>query len=816
MEQQRQRRSRHSQRNEPKELPAKPELASKQLIFRRTAFLMFFCGFFMFTPLIKELWVLSVVLHDEHGGMAASQQTKNVSVSANRGNIYDSSGNVLAMSATVYKLILSPRDLESKINQRDYVFEEGENKGENDVLAYTQAIAERKQTLAFGIVQILPELSLESILERMEKTNSAYEVLVSEIEEETAELLRLFLAENNCGYDLWLAPDSKRYYPYSQLAAGILGFVNSNGGAYGVEAAYESYLQGTDGRIVTAKTGSQIEMYNSYSSFEDASNGYDVHLTLDATIQAYAEKTLAEGIEMFDIQNGGFCIIMDPNSGAVLGAASAPVYDLNQYATVIDPMLLTFVEEETAALIEQNKEDTSKTIEEITQEATSASLATARNTMWRSLTFQDTYEPGSTFKALVLAAALEEGLISESDTFYCSGSHTVADRTISCSKVTGHGYQTLAQAVENSCNPAFMEIGARMGVDLFYEYFEAFGLKNSTGLDLNGEYLGTIWPQSSMSIVDLAVASFGQRFTVNPLQMITGFAATINGGYLVEPYVVDSIQADNGTIVEKSSTTVVRQVVSQETSDITREILEGVVSNGSGINARVAGFSIGGKTGTSETLVDGIVTVSFMGFAPAEDPHVIVLLGFHSPNRAFPGSSYSTTGHYISGGNMPALLVGPLIADVLDYMGVQREYSEEELAMSDVIVPKVTDLNLSDGIEILASKNLNYRTIGEGSTITSQIPARNAVISGNSTVILYLGDAVPEVSSTVPNVYGLSYADAKSVLESSGFFLATSTYVNTFCTVEAQSLSPGEVAEMGTVVDVVFTTIDVEDGYLVG
>ncbi len=805
----------NSQRKEPEPMPRKVERNSKQVIFRRTAVLMLVCGFGMFLPLISQLWHLAIVMHDEHGGMAASQQTKNVSVTANRGNIYDANGNVLAMSATVYKLILSPRDLESKVNQRDYVFSEGENKGQNDVVAYQQAIADRKMTLATGISQVFPELSLESVLERMEKTNSAYEVLATDIEEETAEVLREFMAEHNCGYDLWLAPDSKRYYPYSQLASGILGFVNSNGGAYGVEAAYESYLQGVDGRIVTAKTGSQIEMYNSYSSFEDASNGYDIHMTIDATIQSYAEKTLAEGIERFDILNGGFCIVMDPNTGAVLGAASSPTYDLNNYSTVIDPMLIEYVEEETAALIAQNKNDTSKTQEEIAQEAQSVATAAARNTMWRSLTFQDTYEPGSTFKALVLAAALEEGLVTVNDMFYCSGSHTVADRTISCSKRVGHGMQTLAQAVQNSCNPAFMEIGARLGIDLFYKYFEAFGLNTSTGLDLNGEFLGTIWPQSSMSIVDLAVASFGQRFTVNPLQMITGFAATINGGYLVEPYVVDSIQAADGTVIEKASTTVVRQVVSAETSDITREILEGVVSQGSGINARVAGFTIGGKTGTSETLVDGIVTVSFVGFSPVEDPHVIVLLGLNSPNRASPGSNFSTSGHYISGGNMTAILVGPLIADVLDYMGVQREYSEEELAMSDVIVPKVTDLSLDDGIDILASKHLNYRTIGEGSTITAQVPARNAVISGNSTVILYLGDAVPEVSSTVPDVYGLSYVNAKAVLEEKGFFLATSTYVNTFCTVEAQSISAGETAEMGTVIDVVFSSIEVEDGYLV-
>lgn len=801
-----------AQRSTPKDREPRRELGSKRLIFRRTAILMAICGFGMFLPLIGQLWVLSVELHDDYGSRAASQQTKNVTVTANRGNIYDTNGNILAMSATVYKLILSPRDVIAKINTREHLISDGENKGELDQASFDAAVLQRQQTLAIGISQILPDLTLEEVLARMERTNSAYEVIATNIEEETAELLRELMSENNCGYDLMLTPDSKRYYPYSQLASGIIGFVNDNGGAYGVEAAYESYLSGSEGRVVTAKTGSGTEMYNSYSSFEDAVNGYDVRLTIDATIQSYAEKALAEGIETFDIEKGGFCIIMDPNTGAVLAAASSPTYDLNNYSDIVDPKLSQQVEAETASIAGQNQNTPDKTWEEIILEARSTALNTARSTMWRSLTFQDTYEPGSTFKALILAAALEEGLVTEHDMFYCSGVLSVADYDIHCSNRSGHGMQTLAQAVQNSCNPAFMEIGSRMGIDLYYQYFESFGLKDSTEIDLNGEFLGTIWPQESMSIVDLAVGSFGQRFTVNPLQMVCGFAATINGGYLMQPYVVESITDENNATIELTQPTVVRQVVSQETSARTRAILESVVSIGSGKNARVAGYSVGGKTGTSETLVDDLVTVSFMGFAPADDPHIIVLLGYNQPNRSFPGSNYSTTGHYISGGNMPALIAGPLIAEVLDYMGVQRDYSEEEMAMSDVTVPKVTDLTLEDGISILTSKNLNYRTIGEGETITTQVPARNAIISGNSTVILYLGDAVPDASAEMPNIYGLTYQDAKGLLENRGFFLSTDTYLDSQCTVTYQSIVPGTDTEIGTVVDVTFTTTRVEDG----
>lgn len=791
----------------PKTVLVQKDKGSKRLIFRRTGFLMFLCGFFMFLPLFWQLWDLAVVNHDKYGGMAASQQTKSVSMSANRGNIYDSQGNTLAMSATVYKLILSPLDLLIKINERDY----RDSDGIVNEIAYQNAIIERKQTLAQGLAQLFPEqLTTESILERMERDYSQYEVLLTNIEEDDAVLVREFLAFHNCGYDLWLTPDSKRYYPYSSLASGILGFVNDNGGAYGIEAAYETNLQGMEGRIVTAKTGRGTELYNSFSSFDDAINGNNIHLTIDATIQSYAERTLAEGIQAYDIEKGGFCIILDPNTGEVLAAASSPTYDLNSYSEIIDPKLQAYVTSETNRLVSANSGATDKSYDEIVAESRAIATSTARETMWKSLTFQDTYEPGSTFKALILAACLEEGLVSESDTFYCSGSCTIAGETIRCSNTSGHNMQTLAQAVENSCNPAFMDMGERLGIDLFYKYFEAFGLKDSTGIDLNGEYLGIMWEKSAMTVVDLAVGSFGQRFTVNPLQMVTAFAATINGGHLMEPYVVSSISDDTGTVIEAKQPTVVRQVVSQESSDRTRAILESVVENGSGKNARVAGYSVGGKTGTSETLVDDEVTVSFIGFAPVEDPQIIVLLAFNAPNRVSTGSSYSTTGVYISGGNMAALSAGSLISDVLDYLGVKKDYSSDEILMAEVTVPRVTDLELEEGIEILNSKLLNYRTVGEGDIITSQVPARGAIISGNSTVILYLGDSVPEANTTVPNLYGMTYANAKATLEARGLFLTTSAYVDASSTISSQSIASGTVANLGTVINANFTAPSVQ------
>lgn len=792
----------------PKTILVNKNKGSKRLIFKRTVFLMWLCGFFMFLPLFHQLWDLAVVNHDKYGGMAASQQTKSISMSASRGNIYDGQGNILAMSATVYKLILSPLDLVVKINERDFK----DADGITDEVAYQSAIQSRKENLALGLNRLFPEqLEVEAILERMERSHSQYEVLLTNIEEDDAILVREFLTEQGCGYDLWLTPDSKRYYPYSSLASGIIGFVNDNGGAYGIEAAYETSLQGLEGRIVTAKTGRGTELYNSFSSFDDAVNGNNVHLTIDSTIQAYAERTLEEGIKAYDIEKGGFCIILDPNTGEVLASASSPTYDLNSYAEIIDPKLQEYVYSETNRLVSANSNTPDKTYDEIYTEAKAQATATARESMWRSMTFQDTYEPGSTFKALVLAACLEEGLVSESDTFYCSGYSTIAGERIGCSNTNGHQMQTLSQAVQNSCNPAFMELGERLGIDLFYKYFEAYGLKDATGIDLNGEYLGTVWPKDAMTIVDLAVGSFGQRFTVNPLQMVTAFATAINGGYLLQPYLVSSISDDSGTIISETQPTVIRQVVSQETSQRTKAILHSVVEYGSGKNARIAGYAVGGKTGTSETLIDDEVIVSFIGFAPVEDPQIIVLLAFNAPNRVSTGSNYSTTGIYISGGNMAALSAGPLIADTLDYLGIKKEYSDAEVLMAQITVPRVTDFSLEEGAEILEGKLLNYRTVGEGDVITSQVPARGAVVSGNSTVILYLGDSVPENNTTVPNLYGMTYSAAKETLEARGLFITTEAYVDVSSTITSQSVVPGTVANLGVVVNVNFTHLTVRD-----
>lgn len=790
---------------------------SKRMVFRRSLVLMLVFGVGLFIPLLAQLWNIAIVHHDEYQAKATRQQLMDVTVSANRGDILDANGEVLAMSATVYNLILAPKDLVASVSENKFKDEDGNL----DEEAYNAEVQRKRDEVVDGLCELMPDLDREDLERRMQKVNSQYEVLATQIEEADAKAIRTFIEEHKTSYYLYLTPDTKRYYPFASLASQVLGFVNSEGGAYGLEAGYEDVLKGIPGRVVTGKTGENVEMYNSYSNYIDAINGYDLTLTLDATIQSYAEQMLEKGIEMYDVQNGGFCLVMDPNTGAVLAMASSPEFDPNNYSVVTDSFLQADIEAEIPAIYEQLKTenaakpaDEQLTDQELQDKARSQATASARETQWRNRTIREPYEPGSTFKALVLAAALEEGVVSESDTFTCTGSVGIGGHTIHCSKRTGHGTQTLAEAVQNSCNPAFIAIGQRLGAEKFYEYFQAFGMTDFTGIDLPGEEKGINWG-SDMGITDLAVASFGQRFTVTPLQLVTGFSAVINGGSLYQPYVVQKVTDSSSTVVKETEPSLVRQVVSEQTSQRARTILETVVSQGGGKNAYQAGYRIGGKTGSAETLEDGRTIVSFMGFAPADDPQVIVLMAYDTPQEASPGSSYSTSGDYISGGAMAAPRAGELIAQILDYMGVEKQYTTEESAAVTITTPKAVGYYLSDAISRVESKGLKYRTVGEGGVVTSQVPAANASIPGGSTVILYLGDAKPDEATTVPNVVGLGYEAAKNKLEAAGLFMRAvggSTFYSEASKAQSQSVAAGESVAMGTIVDVQFST-PVDDGY---
>lgn len=798
---------------------------SKRLVFRRSLFLMLVCGVGLFIPLVIQLWTISIRDHDFYQQRATDQQLMDVSVSAHRGDILDANGDVLAMSATVYNLILAPKDLMNSVDRSDYTDEEGNE----DEEAWSAAVQELRDEIIDGLMAIRPDLDRADLERRMAKENSQYEVLLTELEEEEAQAIRTFIEENKTGYYLYLTPSTKRYYPFGDLASQVLGFVNSEGGVYGLEAGYESILKGVPGRVVTGRTAENDELYNSYSNYVDAVNGYNLTLTIDSTIQSYAEQILEKGIAAYDVRNGGVCIVANPKTMEILAMASSPEFDPNNYSAIMDSLLQGEASSNVQGIYEQLKAENDQkpaeeqlTDAELQQQAQSQANAAVRETQWLNKGLREPYEPGSTFKALVLAAALEEGVVSESDTFYCPGYYEVNGVRIYCSERTGkHGNQTLAEAVQNSCNPAFMMIGQRLGAEKFYDYFEAFGMKEKTGIDLPGELTGLVWDRDYITSLEgylsLATASFGQRFTVTPIQMITAFSAVINGGNLYQPYVVQSISDANGAVIQNTEPTLIRQVVSEETSRRCRAILETVVSEGTGGNAYQAGYRIGGKTGSSETIPkeDDRTIVSFMGFAPADDPEIIVLLAYDKPQPASPGSNWSTTGVYISGGNMAAPMAGEVIAQILDYLDVEKQYTAEESAAVDVTTPQVTGYTVADAETRLSNKGLSYRTIGEGDVVTSQVPAANSAVPGGSTVILYLGGATPEETGTVPNVVGQSYEAAKNALEAAGFFMratGTSTFYTNSSRAQSQSVAGGETAAIGTVIDVQFSTV-VEDSY---
>ncbi len=795
---------------------------SKRMVFRRTVILMLMCGVGFFIPLAAQLWNISIRDHDFYQQKAAEQQLMDVAVAAHRGDILDANGEVMAMSATVYNLILAPKDLINSVDQDDFEDEDGKL----DQSAYQAEIQRKRDEVADGLCAVRPDLDRADLERRLEKEHSQYEVLLTNVEEGEAEAIRAFIQEHKTAYYLYLTPSTKRYYPFSALASQVLGFVNTEGGVYGLEAGYEDVLKGIPGRVVTGKTAKNVEMYNSYSNYIDAVNGYDLTLTLDSTIQAYAEQAIETGIQAYDVRNGGFCVVMDPKTGAVLAMASSPEFDPNSYSAVTDSLLQGEIQADIPGFYEQLKAaDAQKPAEEqhtdaeLQEQAASQATAKARETQWRNKSIREPYEPGSTFKALVLAAALEEGVVNENSTFDCPGYYMVNGVRINCSKVQGHGHQTLAEAVQNSCNPAFMMIGQRLGAEKFYDYFEAFGMTEVTGIDLPGEEKGQDWGREYFTSLEgylsLATASFGQRFTVTPMQMVTGFSAVINGGNLYQPYMVQSITDASGAVLQNTEPTLTRQVISQESSDRARAILESVVSEGTGGNAYQAGYRIGGKTGSSETDEEGRTIVSFMGFAPADDPQVIVLLAYDKPQEASPGSKYGTTGVYISGGNMAAPQAGKLIAQILDYMGVEKQYSQEESAAVNVSTPQAVGYSVADAAARLEKKGLTYRTVGAGDVVTAQVPAAGAAVPGGSAVILYLGGVQPEETGVMPNIVGLSYEAAKKRLEEAGFFMhavGTSTFYSNTSKAESQSVAAGEPAAIGTVVDVRFATVT-EDGY---
>ncbi len=751
------------------------EGAPNRMMLRRTLFLLSVCGVAAFAVLAGRLYQLQIVRHDELEARAIAQQVRETTVSAPRGTIYDAKGEVLAISAGVDTIYLSPAEIAQ--------------------------YGEDAEAIATGLSEILGA-DYDTIYAKTQNTRSWYEVVARKVEEDVATQVREFKAAG--GYNgIKIEADTKRYYPNGSLAAHVIGFVGTdNTGLGGIEAKYDKVLSGTNGFVMRSTTAAGTEMlYTSWEDYFDAVPGSDIELTIDSTIQYYVEKHLAQAVEDYDIQNGAAAICMEVDTGAILAMASLGNFDLNDYQTISDEAMAEI--DATATSDEERAE----------------MIAAAQQLQWRNKAISDTYEPGSTFKIITLAMALEEGVVDMNSTFYCGGSTSVLGRStpVRCWKSGGHGSQTLTQAVQHSCNVAFVNIGQLIGEERFYDYAEAFGffsrtgdssvqLTGTTGIDLGGES-GSIWWSedvfcNSENFSQLAAASFGQTFNITPLQLITAVSACVNGGYLMRPYLVSSITSPDGTVTQQEPQTV-RQVISEETSAKVREILEQVVgdsSEGTGRNAYVAGYRIGGKTGTStKTTVEITGTkeyiVSFIGFAPADDPKIALLVLLDNPS--------SESGIYISGGQMAAPVVGKMMADILPYLGIEPEYSESELQAMDRAVPDVTGLSIAQAQRTLSENSLGYRVIGSGDTVTSQLPAANSVIASGSEVLLYAG-ASPTGGGSVPDLSGMTYSQARQALAALGMFVGSDSSVTDADSqlVSGQSIRAGTDAGAGTVVTV--------------
>ena len=735
----------------------RPESARRanRIIQTRTLLLLGVFGVLTFVLLFAKLYHWQITEHDELQSVAVRQQTLRTTVEASRGTIYDRNGTILAMSASAEDIFLSPKEIV-----------------END---------QDQNLIANGLAEIL-NLDAADILKKMEKTNSQYEILKKKADDELADKVREFINENELR-GVFLRPTSKRSYPKGTLASQVIGFANDNGGSMGLEATYNNELTGENGMVVTARDRDGRSVLYQYDQYFDAENGCDLHTTLDTTIQYYLEKGVQELEARFGTGKGATGIVMDVNTGAVLAMASLPTYDLNAPGKVYNDFLTSGMTEEQ---IEENMKD-------------------LLNKQWRSKAINDTYEPGSTFKTLTLAMALEENVVDLNTGFYCGGNMTVEGQKIWCSKRTGHGQQDLSTAFANSCNPAFMNIGLRVGNAKFYQYMQDFGLLEKTGIDTTGEASGFANSEIKYSTLALACYAFGQNFNVTPVALLAAQCACVNGGYLYTPYLVEEITDQDGNVVSRHDATPIRQVISAETSALVCDIMEYEVTTGTGKNGQVAGYRIGGKTGTADK-VGGNVIVSFVCFAPADDPQVMMLLTLDEPNK--------WTGTYVSGGNMVAPVASSVMGEILPYLGIEPSYTAEELVGADKTVPNVVGLSKDAAAERLSANGFSFRTVGSGDTVTDQTPAGGAIVPNSAEIILYLGAEKSGEKCIVPNVVGDSAATANQKIVNAGLIMGVSGATNaSSSTVRAisQSIAAGTEVEAGTVVRVQFSDSSVRD-----
>ncbi|MGN0453321.1 MAG: penicillin-binding transpeptidase domain-containing protein [Ruminococcus sp.] len=738
---------------------------AKQMFEKRSRNLLIMILVIGFGAAICRLGYLQVFKAAELEQKAVSQQLTDTTLSAKRGTIYDRNGKVLATSASVWRVVLAPVYLH------------------ND---------EERHIVADGLAEIL-DLDSDYIFEKSQQSSYYVEIkrqIESDTRQEVLDFIDKITEENDInGQCIYLLDSYKRYYPFGSLASAVIGFTGSDDqGLSGVEYQYDAELTGTPGRLVTATNAVGTAMPFQYSQNIEAVDGSSLTLTIDETIQSIVEKYMEEAIEENKVECRGVCIIMDVNTGEVYAMASVGGFDLN------DPFTL---DEKSRAAIAKLPEN---------ERAEAESVALSK--MWRNKAVSDTYYPGSVFKMFTAAMAVEENVVSEESTFFCPGYYTISGVTMHCHLHSGHGTQTFRESIKNSCNPAFMQIGEKIGREKFWQYYQAFGFSEKTGIDLPGEANDIFFSEDgSMLPVNLGTASFGQNFAITPIQMATAVCAIANGGYVVQPHVVSQILDSDGNVQSTASTEVKRQAVSSETTELIRDILEENAVSGSGKNGYVAGYRVGGKTGTSEKKLDengdGIddYIASFCGFAPADDPEVVCLVFFDTP-----------TGGAYYGSQVAAPVFSKIMAEVLPYLEVATQYTEEELEALDKTTGTYVGLSLEEAQRAVASDGFTCGVKGDGDTVLAQVPAAGTSIPQDGNVVLYTDEESAKKQIEMPNLIGYSIYDVNYLASLYDINISiTGATTTSYSVASSQSIPEGTLVSPGTVVKVTFTAGGVQD-----
>lgn len=733
------------------------EKGPAQRLRQRTAILILLILVLGFGAAVLRLTYLTTIQSSELQESAVDLQLADTTVSAKRGTIYDANGNVLAESASVWQVVMSPVNFK------------------ND---------KQRQAAAKGLSEIF-DLEYNDVLDDT-KQQSHYVVVKRRIEsderEKVLELIDTLKKDYNCSGVIQLLDDYKRYYPKNSLASSVIGFTGSDDqGLEGIEYEYDSYLSGTPGRIITAQNARGTDMPFRYEQNVESEDGNNVYLTIDETIQSICEKYMQKGVEDNNVLNKGVCIAMDVNTGAILAMVTTDGYDLN------NPYELSA----------KDKKKIKSTAKSKQAEAESAALSN----MWRNKAVADTYMPGSVFKMCVASAALEENLVNEKTSFTCTGSIEVEGETIHCSNISGHGTQNFVEVISNSCNPAFIQIGQMLGASKFRQYYQGFGFSDKTGIDLPGEAEDSFWKEGKMGGVDLAVASFGQNFSITPIQMITACAAVSNGGYVVQPHVVSKITDSKGNVIKTVDKKVKRQVISDDTSKKMNEYLEYNTERQGAAAGYISGYKVAGKTGTTEkrgvtkfesSFSEDYIS-SFCGYAPADDPQIAMLVFFDTPDGdAYYGSQVSS----------PVFI--NIMSEVLPYLDVKTSYTDEELGYVDASAGDYTGVSVDEAKTAVEADGFTATVKGNGSTVISQIPTVSSGLQKGGSIVLYTDSDSQSETVSVPSLIGLSPDEVNDVASAYGLNVSFSGATTSSGTSSSQNIEAGTSVSPGTVITVSF------------